>query len=797
MRLLRIVKNAAVIAAIPFFAGCKGGDDGITPSLNSKAPVAFAMADQYCLSTVGSVCFFDYVQTSNGIIERSYDPDGYIKKWEWDFSYEPSTGFVTESVIIQPCVDFAEEGFYNVQLRVTDNSGNRDILDTPLLINVGMGLVPPVAKAKAGPLQASPGQEVHFWDDGSYDPDGGGISLYEWDWDNDGIFDEKGAQASHIWTAEGDYAVQFRVTDNEGQSDTLDKLLVANVFIEKIAPVALAEAEPNPVIKGETVSFSDNGSYDRDGGGIVRYEWDWDNDGNYDEQGASVQHTWTTDGVYPVQFRVTDDDGQTDSLDAPLLISVISGDLMWAKHAGGGEFDNCYAVVVLPDNSIVITGYYRYYSTFGDGEPNETILHATSSYLDMFIARYNPDGSLAWVRSTEGNESECGLAITALSDDSTVVTGWFKGTTTFGKDEPNETTLILNGYCGIFIARYNPDGSLAWVKKAGGPNATDMGQGITVLSDDSVVVTGYFNHSITFAKGEPNETTLEETGEYHSDDMFIARYSPNGSLLWAKRAGGDGTDVGYGITALSDDSIVVTGSFAGGQLQYDDQATFGEGEQNETTLVKEGYSDIFIARYNSGGNLVWARRMGGLSGDSGHGITTLSDDSIVLTGRLGGPATVGSGDSNGTIEIPDVVGYVFVARWDADGSFAWLRGESGSYYDEGNGIIALSTDSVVVTGSFRDSIVFGIGEPNETTLWSHGQDDIFIARYNSFGNLEWARCEGGKEFDYGNGITALSDDSTALVGSFGHEVIFGEGESNQTIIKTYGWADILLARYYQ
>ncbi|MCX6645371.1 MAG: hypothetical protein NTY09_03300, partial [bacterium] len=125
--------------------------------------------------------------------------------------------------------------------------------------------------------------------------------------------------------------------------------------------------------------------------------------------------------------------------------------------------------------------------------------------------------------------------ITTLSDNSTVVTGWFYGTATFGPGESNQTVLTSAGGADIFIARYNPDNTLAWAKRAGGPSGFDGGNGITTLSDNSTVVTGTFYLSSTFGPGESNQTVLSFTGEY---DIFIACYNPDGTLAWAKCAGG-------------------------------------------------------------------------------------------------------------------------------------------------------------------------------------------------------------------------------------------------------------------
>jgi uncharacterized delta-60 repeat protein len=562
-------------------------------------------------------------------------------------------------------------------------------------------------------------------------------------------------------------------------------------------PVAVAEANPNPQSIDIPVSFSGSGSYDPDCGAIELYEWDWDNDGIYDEIGENVDHTWTSTGIYLIQLRVTDDESQTDTLDEPLEISISgSGDLLWAKRAGGNGDDYGTGITTLFDNSTVVTGQFAGYAKFGEGEPNETVLDWFNSW-DIFVARYNPDGTLVWAKSAGGNSIDYGLGVTTLSDNSAVVTGFFQESATFGSGEPNETNLTSAGNSDVFIARYNPDGTLAWAKSVGGVFYNDIGYGITTLLDNSIVVTGKFGESATFGLGEPNETILISAGGPY--DIFIARYNPDGTLAWAKSAGGaSGNDNGKGITALSDNSIVVTGFFY-------ESATFGLGEPNQTVLTAAGGlhdSDIFIARFNPDGTLAWAKSAGGSSvdsdwGESGDGITTLSDNSTVVIGSFFESATFGLGEPNQTVLTSDGDPDIFIARYNQDGSLAWAKSAGGENTDDGLGITTLSDNSIAVTGRFFISATFGPGEPNETVLTSAGKYDIFIARYNPDGMLAWAKSAGGtsNQEDAGLGITTLSDNSIAVTGKFGLSATFGPGEPNETVLTAAQGFDIFVARF--
>jgi len=691
VRFRSILLKAIVIAGLLVIVGCDGDGNALPPT--ETPPTAYAHASKYFASTGEQICFFDYTDPPDGNVQRSFDPDGSIKKWEWDFSYEPSAGFMTESAVIQPCIEYDRKGFFKVQLRVTDDSGNTDMLDTPLPIIVGGGDYGPVARAQAFPLTVTSGEPVHFMDAGSYDPDGGSIVSYEWDWEDDGI---------------------------------------------------------------------------------------------YDEHGTDVYHTWYSDGRYDVQFRITDDEGSSNELNRPLEITVQSGMLVWARNDGGEGNDEGRGIAALSDGSTVVTGLIACGAVFGAGEPNETTFDGCNL---VFTARYYPDGNLQWAKSVTGYSSSIGYAITALSDNSTVITGLFEGAATFGMGEPNETTLESPHDYAVFTTRYYPDGTLAWAKSAGHID-NDFAYAIAALSDDSVIVTGWYSKVIRFGKGEPNETTLYADG---SVVAFIARYNSDGSLAWARNVHATEFGSGYGLVPLSDDSFVLAG-------YYMDTAVFGVGEPNETTLEPgEGVPDIFIARYSPDGSLIWVVRVASTYDYNfwdDLGLTTLSDNSIVLTGYFKESTVFDEGGPHETILSSAGEHDLFVARYDSDGQLVWAKRAGGMGEDRSYSVTALSDDSAVITGSFGPSATFGQGGLNQTTLISGTNEaDIFIARYFPNGELAWARRAGSPNWDCSYGITSFYDDTIAITGTAQDDVTFGLNEPNETRLTTNGLGDIFVARY--
>jgi len=222
-----------------------------------------------------------------------------------------------------------DPGFYTCLVSVEDNENTTspewlDLTGYNLITLevVQKDFADVVAIASAEPQLTTVCTEIHFFDDGSYDPDGGEIVLYEWDWDNDGVYDDEGAEFYKFYDLPGEYLVNFRVTDDEGSTDELDEPL--EITIENVMPTAVAAPVGSSWPHLAEISFDGSASYDNDcdGNAIVLWEWDWHNDGIFDDTGEFATHVFSQPGEREVQLRVTDDEGGTDILDEPLTFTI-------------------------------------------------------------------------------------------------------------------------------------------------------------------------------------------------------------------------------------------------------------------------------------------------------------------------------------------------------------------------------------------------------------------------------------------------------------------------------------------
>jgi hypothetical protein len=406
----------------------------------------------------------------------------------------------------------------------------------------------------------------------------------------------------------------------------------------------------------------------------------------------------------------------------------------WAAQVSGSNGNYGYSVSALPDGSSIVTGGFNGTATFGS-----TTLTSVGGD-DVFVAKLNRSGSYVWATQAGGSAWEGGYGVSTLPDGSSIVTGYFEGTATFGS-----TTLTSAGFADIFVAKLSPSGSFEWATRAGTSGGQDFGYGVSALPDGSAILTGYFElGAATFGS-----TTLTTT----RGDAFVAKVDPEGSFAWAKQIGSaSGYVYGFSPSVLTDGSVIVTGAFEG-------TTAFGS-----ISLTSAGNWDNFITKLDSSGSFVWANRAGGTSNDfGGMSVSALPDGSAIYTGRFQGTATFGSTTLT-AVGSADM----FVAKVDASGSFVWATQAGGSSFDTGYGVTALPDGSSIVTGYFYGTATFG-----SNTFTAAGNDDIFVAKVSPSGSFVWSMQAGASAGGRGFGATSLVDGSVFVTGNCFGTTTFG------------------------
>jgi hypothetical protein len=232
-----------------------------------------------------------------------------------------------------------------------------------------------------------------------------------------------------------------------------------------------------------------------------------------------------------------------------------------------------------------------------------------------------------------------------------------------------------------------------------------------------------------------------------------------GDFLWAKGIGGPSDDSGSDVVVDSAGNVYMTGGFQD-TVDFDP----GPGTHNLTSL---GIMDIFVTKFDSSGNFVWVRRMGGTDYDEGYTISLDLSGNVYTTGTFAGTADFDPGA--GVTNLSDPNGGIFISRLDSNGNFVWAK-QLGT--GEGYSITVDSGGNVYTTG-------YGTGDfdpgPGAHTLSGFGSNDIFISKLNSSGSFVWAKGMGGTGIDDGWDILVDSSGNVYTTGHFQNTVDFDPG----------------------
>lgn len=347
-------------------------------------------------------------------------------------------------------------------------------------------------------------------------------------------------------------------------------------------------------------------------------------------------------------YTLTNADNTGNTQDVFIVKYNSIGEVLWAKSAGGVGDDLGNEIAVDQSGNAIIVGSFK----------SATIVFGLTTLTnngvdDIFLVKYDNSGSVLWAKGNGGSGFESGRGVTTDANDNIIITGsFYSPTLTFGNTTLTNTT---NGAYDVFIAKYDNAGTALWAKKEGGI-WNEFGNSVCTDANGNIFVGGIFSSgSITI--GSTTLTNANSTG--NPFDIFIAKYNPQGTVLWANSAQGTAANTDNDVLAAlcvnSNGEVLVTGGY------YSTTLTFGN---IVLTNLSNNNSDIFVAKYDVNGNAAWAKSVGGANGDDGLGISVDLDDNIYVTGQFRSSSISFSSHSlqNANTSFADV----FVAKYGED-----------------------------------------------------------------------------------------------------------------------------------
>ncbi|MGA3012626.1 MAG: T9SS type A sorting domain-containing protein [Bacteroidales bacterium] len=265
------------------------------------------------------------------------------------------------------------------------------------------------------------------------------------------------------------------------------------------------------------------------------------------------------------------------------FLARISGDrqLHWVNVISGNpNFTGSVAMSADQNDNSYVLGYFQDTLTIG-----QTVLinpNISTGGQCYYVAKFNESGSLQWAKSLNCTSQVFQVGgITTDGAGNVVIAGSFMDTILIGS-----TMLISQGYNDALFAKFSSDGTPLFAKSFGS-TGNDYARSLAIDGQNNIILTGGFQGTVNFGT-----SSLTSLGGY---DAYTAKYDANGNELWVQQAGGSGTQRGHCVNVDNSGNIYVSGLF------YSSQMTLGS-----ITLTSSHSSNLYVAKYSSGGTIQWA-----------------------------------------------------------------------------------------------------------------------------------------------------------------------------------------------
>jgi len=467
-----------------------------------------------------------------------------------------------------------------------------------------------------------------------------------------------------------------------------------------------------------------------------------------------------------------------------------NGNIIWAKsaegtYASGGNQAN--SVAVDASGNAYVAGYF-YGTTISFGSVILTN-NDNSGGQNMFLAKYDTNGNVIWAKTTGGTDSDGAGSVALDTLGNAYVAGWFSnsntlinptiitfGSTTFTNSDTSDFT-------DIFLAKYDANGNMLWVKSASGIGNDDA-TSVAVDVLGNIYVGGMFEGNIiTFGS-----TTLTNDDANVSYDFFLAKYDFNGNVIWAKSADVDYSGNNAGLYSIALDAL--GNAYVAGGFQCPN-ITLGS-----TTLTNTGNENMFLAKYDTNGNVLWAKSADGTyrSTDLANSIATDISGNVYVAGYFSS-YTITFGSTTFTNAGYDTTAHMFLVKYDVNGNVLYAKTADGTSSNLAFPIAVDISGNAYVAGLFwKGSITFG----NTTLVNASTTTDMFLAKLgNSTGINELSNSlniavypNPASEIVTIDASTSLSIHSVSLNIPMAIEITNIEGQLIKTLITSSNKTDV-------
>lgn len=426
-----------------------------------------------------------------------------------------------------------------------------------------------------------------------------------------------------------------------------------------------------------------------------------------------------------------------------LLCNMANGqnlNVQWSETIGGVNAEGAQSITRDNANNIYVIGTYE----------SQTITIGTQQFnnagnSDIFLIKYDPSGNVIWAKTFGDIGFDFGRSIDADSAGFIYITG------NHGSSQIVFDTIIVSGLSGsLFAAKLDTSGNVVWAKGFGNWCSTCYSH--TIRSDNAGNV--YFG--ITDITGSQR-------------NIILLKLDNGGDTIWSHIPTGINEEELNDMTIDRSDNLIITGRYTSAFVEFSTAYTI----YNNSNFP---LNDVFVCKYDSTGNVLWAKSFGSYNDEIALSITADAENNIYFSGAYStnnfsiGPTVL---NNSGFLDV-------FYAKLDSNGTALWAKSAGGTDY-ENAGCIRNAQNLLFITGYFRSNPINASG----TLLSNFGAADVFLIIADTSGTVLDAEAFGGANQDVGVKLFVDNTQTISLCGfyespsiNFGSTTIFNNGSAD-------------------
>ena len=439
------------------------------------------------------------------------------------------------------------------------------------------------------------------------------------------------------------------------------------------------------------------------------------------------------------------------SIDGILIKYSEEGEAEWARAIGGSKTEEIKSVAETSDGGYIIGG--SFYSRELDLENGATLKNSdniwnTSDGMIIKFSEIEVKSADFYVKdaNNEGLKSEYCINYVEETSDGGYIVGGNLGAKTL--DLGNGLILTRKGNQDGMLIKYNEREEIEWAKNIG-ESGKDSINSVKETKDGGYIVSGSFTSDIIYLD---NGVRLNNNSEY---DGMLIKYSIEGNVEWAKTIGGEGNDYITSAVETSDGGYIVGGKFTSDTINLE----YG------VTLANKGRWNGVLIKYNAEGKVEWANVIGGSKDDDITSVAETADKGYIVVGgfssniiNLENGVTLNNNGSKDGMLI----------KYNSKGKVEWANVIGESNFEEINSVAETLDRGYIIGGEFSSNTIdLGSG----VILSNEGSTDGMIIKYNTKGEVEWAKAIGGSRAEEITSVMETKDGAYKVRGRFSSDII--------------------------